>query len=363
MSDAIERVRARAFQVPTDKPESDGTLAWDSTTCIVVELNSNNEVGIGYTYSDVVAASLINRKYAPLIEGQSVWDSHAILSRLSAESRNLGTRGIVACALSAIDVALWDLRAKKLQSPLVDVLGRCRSEVPIYGSGGFTSYSPGELQEQLAGWLEQGIRRVKMKVGREPTADLARVQIARDAIGPNVELFVDANGAYSRKQALSFANQYAELGVSWFEEPVSSDDLDGLRLLRNQSPAPIRITAGEYGFDPIYFRRMLEAEAVDVLMADATRCGGISGFLQAASIGWSYQVPVSAHTAPWLHSNIAAALQNVVHIEYFHDHSRLEQLLFAGVAEPVEGQLVPNLDRYGLGIQVKQDAAQQFEIT
>ena len=149
--------------------------------------------------------------------------------------------------------------------PLVTLLGSVHEVVPVYGSGGFTSYSIEQLQKQLGGWAERGISRVKMKIGTHPDLDLGRVRAAREVIGSGTELFVDANGAYSRKQALAQAHRFAELDVSWFEEPVSSDDLEGLRLLRDRGPAGMDIAAGEYGYDLPYFRRMLEAGAVDVL--------------------------------------------------------------------------------------------------
>jgi len=164
-----------------------------------------------------------------------------------------------------------DLKARLLDLPLITLLGAVRANVPVYGSGGFTSYSMAQLQEQLGGWVADGISRVKMKIGRQPASDLDRVRAAREAIGPGAELFVDANGAYTRKQALATACAFTEFDVSWFEEPVSSDDLDGLRLLRDRAPAGMEIAAGEYGYDLFYFRRMLEAGAVDVLQADATR--------------------------------------------------------------------------------------------
>lgn len=263
-------------------------------------------------------------------------------------------------AISAVDVALWDLKAHLLNLPLVTLLGAVRDSVSIYGSGGFTSYSDEQLRNQFGGWVEQGISRVKMKIGRDANADLHRVAVARDTIGPSAELFVDANGAYSRKQALAQAEKFADSGVSWFEEPVSSDDLEGLRLLRDRAPAGIDIAAGEYGYDSWYFRRMLDAGAVDVLQADATRCGGITGFRQAAALCEAHHVPLSAHTAPTIHMHLGCAAIPLRHLEYFHDHVRIEKMFFDGVSMPIAGELSPNLRRPGMGIEFRQIDAHRF---
>src|SRR5439155_12945794 len=139
-------------------------------------------------------------------------------------------------------------------------------------------------QAQLHGWVRQGIGRVKMKVGASPSSDPSRVRAARAAVGDEVQLMVDANGAYGRKQALQLAAVFAESGVEWFEEPVSSDDLEGLRFIRERAPAVMQIAAGEYGYDAFYFLQMLQAGAVDVLQADATRCLGVTGFISAAKL-------------------------------------------------------------------------------
>jgi L-alanine-DL-glutamate epimerase-like enolase superfamily enzyme len=273
--------------------------------------------------------------------------------------RNIGREGIAASAIAAVETALWDLKGLLLDVPVVTLLGRVRESVPLYGSGGFTSYSIQKLQEQLAGWTTQGIQRVKMKVGRDPAADVERVHAARDVIG-NAELFVDANGAYSRKQALAQAERFAEAGVCWFEEPVSSDDLEGLRLIRDGSPAGMEIAAGEYGYTTSYFRRMLEAGAVDVLQADATRCAGFTGFLQADALCQAHHIELSAHTAPALHMHVCCAAQSLRHLEYFHDHVRIERMLFDGVPEPVGGELRPDLSRPGLGLELKEQDAQKY---
>jgi L-alanine-DL-glutamate epimerase-like enolase superfamily enzyme len=272
--------------------------------------------------------------------------------------RNLGSRGICATAISAVDVALWDLKARLLGAPLVVLLGADRATVPIYGSGGFTSYTAERLTEQLAGWVERdGCAWVKMKIGSRPEDDLRRVEQARAAIRA-AGLFVDANGAYARKQALRFADEFAALGVSWFEEPVSSDDLAGLRLVRDRAPAEIEIAAGEYGYDLPYFRHMLEAGAVDVLQADATRCGGVTGFLRAAAVADAHMMPLSAHTAPALHLHVCCAAPRVRHVEWFHDHVRIERMLFDGAPRPERGLVRPDLSRPGHGLDFKRaDAA------
>jgi len=265
-------------------------------------------------------------------------------------------------AISAVDVALWDLKARLLDVSLVGLLGKIRDHVPVYGSGGFTSYSLEQLQNQLSGWAAAGMRWVKMKIGRDPAADLERVGAARSAIGPGVELFVDANGAYDRKQALLQAERFAAHRVSWFEEPVSSDDLEGLRLIRDRAPAEMNIAAGEYGYDLVYFRRMLEAGAVDVLQADATRCGGYSGLIAVAALCQARSMLLSAHTAPSLHAHVCCALAPVCHVEYFHDHTRIEQMFFDGALTAQDGALAPDPSRLGLGIEFKRADAQRYAL-
>lgn len=357
----VEAVRVFACTIPTDFPESDGTIEWDKTTIVIVEAQCGETVGIGYTYADVSTAKLIDTSLRHVVEGRDAMDVSASWIAMVQAVRNLGRRGIAAMAISAIDIALWDLKARLLQLPLVKLLGATRLGIPIYGSGGFTSYSLGQLQRQLSGWTNSGIRMVKMKVGRNPDEDVERVRHAREAIGSIPRLFVDANGAYRRKQALEFAQQFVESDVSWFEEPVSSDDLDGLRMMRDRAPVGIEIAAGEYGYDAAYFFRMLRADAVDVLQADATRCGGITGFLQADALCTAQSMPLSAHTAPSVHMHACCGVPSAIHLEYFHDHVRIESLLFDGVVKPVEGELVPDLARWGLGLKVRHRDLSKYE--
>ena len=328
---------------------------------MVVHAHGAGECGLGYTYADVSTAKLIASKLAGIVHGRDAMAPQAAWAAMVEQTRNLGRPGITSMAIAAVDVALWDLKARVLGLPLCKLLGMARARVPVYGSGGFTAYSAQRLSEQLGAWVDQGIPRVKMKVGSEPDKDPARVLLAREVIGPRAELFVDANGAYTRKQALGLAERFRDQAqVSWFEEPVSSDDLEGLRLLRDRAPAGMAIAAGEYGYDAGYFRRMLEAGAVDVLQADVTRCAGITELLRVGALCRAHGVPLSLHCGPSIHLHPATALENFAHLEYFHDHVRIEGMLFDGVVDPVEGALAPDLDRPGIGLELKREEAERY---
>ncbi|MCB9575550.1 MAG: mandelate racemase [Polyangiaceae bacterium] len=354
----IESVAVEAYEIPTETPESDGTLAWSSTTWIVVELQAAGERGLGWTCCAPAAADLVRRKLGPLLQGHGALDIPGAHRALLDAVRNVGRPGVAACAISALDVALWDLKARILGVPLSALLGRARSSVPVYGSGGFTSYSASKLERHMAAFVELGLSSAKMKVGRDASADPERVGRVRAAVGSDVDLFVDANGAYQRKQALEMAARFSEFGVSWLEEPVSSDDLEGLRHLRDH--ASLRVAAGEYGYDSFYFLRMLEAGAVDVLMADATRCLGYTGFLEVAALARAFHVPLSTHCAPYLHVPVASAVPDLLHIEYFFDHARIEQKLLDGATVPMKGALTGDASRPGHGFELRRADAQPY---
>ena len=359
----VERVAVSAYRVPTDVPmESDGTLEWSSTTLVLVEVRAAGVTGLGYTYADTATAALIHDTLAHVVCGQDVMANGKIWAAMVASIRNLGRPGIAAMAISAVDVAVWDLKARLLDIPLVTLLGAIRDVVPVYGSGGFTSYSVAQLQAQLAQWVGEGISRVKMKIGRDAVADVVRVAAARNAIGERAELFVDANGAYDRKLALAQAYRFVESQVSWFEEPVYHLDLVGLRLCRDRAPVTMEISVGEYGYHPMDFARIIGAQAVDVLQADASRCEGITGLMLVDALCEAHSLPLSTHCAPSLHAHPGCAAKRVRHIEYFHDHVRIEKMFFDGALTPVNGALRPDLSRPGLGLEFKRSDAAAYAI-
>lgn len=358
----VESVEVRAYRVPTDRPESDGTLRWDSTSVCTVHVEAGGRWGFGYGYATAASARLIVDMLSRSVIGLDALSPAAAWETMRRETRNVGHPGVVRAGIGVVDVALWDLKGKLLDVSVSALMGARREACPVYGSGGFTSYSASELKEQLAGWVDQGIPRVKMKVGREPEKDVARVRSAREAIGPEPALFVDANGAYTGSQAIEMAHRFAEHDVSWVEEPVSSDDLTGLRWIRGRLPPGMRLAAGEYGWDVFYFRRMCEAEAADVVMPDVTRCGGYTGFLQAAEVCNAFSTPVSAHTAPQLGIHVCCAAPRVLHLEWFHDHVRTDRMLIDGTIEPVDGTLSPDRSRPGIGLELKEQDAEEYRV-
>jgi L-alanine-DL-glutamate epimerase-like enolase superfamily enzyme len=357
----VEAIDVSVHTIPTDGPdgkEADGTLEWDSTTCVIVQARAGGRTGLGYTYGPEAVATYIQGKLASIACGSDALRPRATWAAMQVASRNAGTTGVVSMAISAVDNALWDLLARLLDVPLVTVLGDVHEHANIYGSGGFCNYDQGRLQEQLSGWVAQGIPRVKMKVGREPERDRDRVRWAREAIGADTELLVDANGAYQVKEAQHWAQWYADQGVVWLEEPVSSDDLHGLAQIRRQGPPGLAITAGEYGWDIFHFQGLLEHDAVDVVQPDVTRCGGYTSFLRVDALCRARNLALSAHCAPGQSVHAVCACETAVHIEYFHDHARIESQLFDGTLEPQPGgRLVPDRSRPGNGLELKARAA------
>ena len=361
----ITELRVSAYTIPTDLPEADGTLAWDKTTVVLVEPRLEDGVtGLGYAFGHPGMVQLINETLAPKVIGLDIHQTGRAWLEMVRSIRNLGRPGLCSMAIAAVDIALWDTKARCLQQPLHRLLGAVRESVPVYGSGGFTTYTESQLVEQMTGWVAQGIPWVKMKIGtdrgRSWRQDLQRIALVRKAIGPDVELFVDANGAYSETQALQLGRRFREeFEVAWFEEPVTSDDLAGLHRLRDG--LLLDITAGEYGYHLEYFAAMLDRGAVDVLQADVGRCAGVTEWLRVAALAAAHKIDFSAHCGPSLHAAVATVPPNLRHIEYFHDHVRIDHLLFDGVLEPRDGALWPS-DRPGLGLELRRSDAGHFRV-
>jgi L-alanine-DL-glutamate epimerase-like enolase superfamily enzyme len=359
----VIRLAASAYTIPTDTPEADGTLEWTSTTLVLVEAGAEDRTGIGWTYGPATIAEVVTSLLTPAVRETGVLDPPAAHERMCRAVRNAGRPGLCSMAISAVDCALWDLKARLLELPLHRLLGTVHEEVPVYGSGGFTTYDTGRMREQLGHWTaSQGIRRVKIKIGEawgtRESRDVERLRLARDIIGSDVELYADANGAYGVKQAIRVAEAAMGLGLRWLEEPVSSDDLTGLRAVRDA--VDCEVTAGEYGYDLPYFTRLIPA--VDCPQADVTRVGGITEFLRVAGLARAHGRDLSAHCAPHLHAAAMAAIPNARHIEWFHDHARIEAMLFDGALDPDGGAIRPRDDVPGFGLELRRQDAEPYRV-
>lgn len=356
----IDHLEVSHYKIPTTPPESDGTREWNHTNMSVVHVHGGGHKGLGYTYGGSETAALIKGVLSEVVQGGDAMAPTELYMAMWRKIRNVGRPGVASMGISAVDCAIWDLKARLLNVPLATLLGPVRDAAAVYGSGGFTSYSNQQIAEQLGCWANQGMHAVKMKIGREPHRDPERIRTAREAIGPDVKLYVDANGAYSPRQALAQMQMLEQHDVRWFEEPVTSDDREGLHFVREHAAPAIDIAAGEYGYSPFYFREMLQDRATDVLQADITRCGGVTGFMQVAGLCQAFNVPLSGHTAPALHTHPACAAFNFTELEYFHDHVRVESRFFEGLPALVEGHLRPDWSRPGNGLEFKRADAEKF---
>ena len=362
---AVREITTAVYVIPTDAPEADGTLAWDATTIVLARASAGTEQGIGWSYAAAAAQSVITEVLAGVVVGRSALDVPGAAEAMTRAVRNIGRPGIAATAISAVDIALWDLKSRLLGCPLTQLLGQAHDSVPVYGSCGFTSYDDGQTREQLAGWVEKDhIPRVKIKIGESWGAredrDVERVALAREIIGPGAELYVDANGGYGTGQAVRVAHRMAESEVSWFEEPVSSQDLAGLAAVRRQVLPDV--AAGEYSWSLADSARLIAAGAVDCLQLDVTRCGGVTEFLRGSALAAAHNLQVSGHCAPNLHARVGAAVPNLRHVEYFHDHQRIERLLFDGALDPDGGALTPDPGQPGLGLSLREPDADHYRV-
>jgi L-alanine-DL-glutamate epimerase-like enolase superfamily enzyme len=328
---------------------------------VLVEVEAGGELGLGYSYADVAAALIIGDRLAPIVEGGDPAAIPQLHARLAAEVGELGRGGIGARALSAVDAALWDLRARLLGVPLCELFGRARDRVAVCGVGS-AGLGVDEAARELGELAAQGYARVTLPVGARLDEDAARVRAARHAIGTRVALGVDAGGALARKQVLALAGELASSGVSWLEEPVGPADRDGLKLCRDRAPAGMTIAAGATLDEPLLARELLEAGAVDALVADLTRCGGPSGFLRLAALCDAFGLPLAARGAPGLTLHVACAAPPLAHLAFSAEHARIEALLFDGAPQPDGGWLYPDRARPGHGLRLKRQDAQRYLI-
>jgi L-alanine-DL-glutamate epimerase-like enolase superfamily enzyme len=362
----VASVDAAAYRIPTSRPEGDGTLTWDATTWVVVHVTTADPAlpcGVGWTYAPAAAAQVVTTLLADSVCGRPAHEVASAWHAMVRAVRNAGRPGLVGMALSAVDTALWDLRARLLGLPLDRLLGRVNDDVAVYGSGGFTTDPEPLLKVQLEAWAARGFDRVKIKIGESAGTrvdrDLKRVALARRTVGDDVALYTDANGGYSAGQAVRVARRLEDHGVSWLEEPVSSDDHEGLRHVRDHTS--LDVAAGEYGDSLAYYSHLLSAHPVDCVQVDVTRCGGYTEWLRIAALAAAQGLEVSGHCAPSLTVPVALATPGLRHLEWFEDHEQIESRYLEGWRSPQEGRVGPSADP-GHGYAVREQDLRDLRV-
>jgi L-alanine-DL-glutamate epimerase-like enolase superfamily enzyme len=317
-------------------------------------------LGVGVTTSRAV----IHEALKPLLLGQDALAHEKLWEEMFWRVRGFGRKGVAFSAISSIDIALWDLKAKFFGVPLFMLLGPFTATVPIYGSGGWTSFTEDELVREQVGYVERGIPRIKMKVakdfGRAEEEDLRRLAAVRKAVGDDVEIYVDANNGFYAKQAIGFARRMADYDVRWFEEPVLADDIAGLAAIARAIDIPV--ATGEHEYTKYGFKALLEAGGADIVQPDVGRVGGVTEWMKVAHLAHAYNLPVAPHAVQLVHLHLACCTPNLKVVEYLGVSEETDRIFYTEFPEPKNGMWSPYPDRPGLGLELDPRAVERYSI-
>jgi L-talarate/galactarate dehydratase len=359
----ITRVTTRVLRTPADNPLVVGLPApTDTREFVTLELGTDQGlVGLGLTFFGGVLTSALKAAVdalAGLIVGDDPTQVEAIAAKLRHAAGSSGPGGIFTLALSAIDIACWDLKGKAVAQSLCALLGGLRDRVPTYASGALMRPHPVDyLAKAGPRLLDRGFRQMKMQCGSEPTvaASVERVRVVREAIGPDVDLMCDINQLWSVNHAIEVGRRVEPYHLYWLEDPVAHDDYAGLARVADTLVTPI--AAGEYHYGIVPFRHLLEARAIDIVMIDLLRVGGITQWMKVAGMAEAFNLPVVSHLVPEIHVHLVAAIPNGLTVEYMP----WTLSLFEDTPAIEGGQLVVPT-RPGLGLAFDQSAIKRYQV-
>jgi len=359
----VTHVTTRVLRTPADNELVVGLpRPTDSREFVTLELGTDDGlVGIGLTFFGEALTAALKAAVdalAALVVGDDPRQVEAIVAKLRRAAARSGPGGIFTLALSAIDIACWDLKAKAAGMPLCGLLGGLRDRVPTYASGALMRPHPvpylAEAGPRLVGL---GFRQMKMQCGSEPTiaASVERVRVLREAIGPDVDLMCDINQLWSVNQAIEIGHRVEPCHLYWLEDPTAHDDYPGLARIADALTTPI--AAGEYVYGIVPFRHLLERRSIDIVMIDLLRVGGVTQWMKVAGMAEAFNLPVVSHLVPELHVHLIAAIPNGLTVEYmpwslrlFEETPRLEHGHLVVPAKP------------GLGLAFDQTAIKRYQV-
>jgi L-alanine-DL-glutamate epimerase-like enolase superfamily enzyme len=355
----ISSVEVHLVSEPVAGGFGDATRKVESIGFLIVRVRTDSGLeGIGITYNEVggeATQDVIELNMAPRLLGRDPFETEIIYADFVQYMRGVGRKGLTFCALSAIDIALWDLKGKIFDVPLYRLLGGNRTRVPVYASGGWTTYSDEELVAEAMRMVKQGYDKIKLKVGVDggmnPQRDVARIAKVRDAIGPKTTLILDANNCWTAATAARFANRIKDYDILFLEEPVFADDIPGLAQFKRSTDLPLG--TGEHEYTKFGARDLILANAVDVLQLDGARAGGYTEMLKVAAIAQAWNIPIAPHAMENIHLHLAAAVPNAWFVERLLLFEELTSHTFVNAPVPKDGYMeVPDLPGMGLTLNM-----------
>ena len=330
--------------------------------CFAHILTDEGLEGLGTGDGGRTAQLLINESLKPLLIGQDPLRIEKLWDDMFWRLRGVGRKGLAFAAISAVDIALWDLKAKYFNVPLYELLGAYTDSVPIYGSGGWTHFSVDELVAEQLGYVERGMKSVKMKVGKDfgqsEKEDIARLAAVREAVGDEIEILIDANNGYYAKQAIRMAREFAPYRVGWFEEPVLADDIEGLAVIARAIDIPV--ATGEHEYSKYGFRELIARGGADIAQPDIGRVGGVTEWMKVAHLAHAFNLPVAPHAFQVVHLHVTCATPNLRIVEYLGASEEFDRLAYTEFPEPVDGMWSPNPDKPGLGLELNPDVVKKY---
>lgn len=360
MQHKIAAAQVHLVAAPVEAGFADATRKIETLGFVIVRIiTDDGQEGIGITYNEVggeATAELIRRTMVPRLIGRDPLETEVIWQEFFHYLRGVGRKGLTYCALSAVDIALWDLKGKLLGVPVYKLLGGNSTRVPVYASGGWTSYSDDELVAEVTGMVAMGYTAVKFKVGvsggTNLRRDAERVRKVREAVGPDIRLMIDANNCFDAARAVQLANRIREFDIFFFEEPVLADDIPGLARFRRGTDIPL--ATGEHEYTKFGVRDLLVNEATDIVQVDGARVGGYTELIKCAALTQAWNVKFAPHAMEHVHLHFAAATPNVLFLERLLIFEGVSDKIFKNAPAPVDGIMeIPDLPGLGLALDLE----------
>ena len=359
----ISKIQTQIVRLPADEPLAGGPAAPGMTrNFVTLRIGTDAGIeGIGYTFFGAALTGALREAvdaFGQLAIGEDPLRTEAIGAKLRTAAAGSGPGGIQTLALSAIDIALWDIKGKALNLPLWQMIGGARERVPTYASGALMRHFPlDHLVKAGPKLVEKGFRQMKTQLAlpgdTSPAIEVDRIRRMREAIGPDIDLMCDINQRWRVEQAIDIGKRIEDVHLYWLEDVTAHDDYPGLARVSEALDTPV--AGGEYLYGPVPFRHMMEARSVDIIMIDLMRAGGITGWLKIAGMAEAFNLPVVSHLVPEIHVHLIAAIPNGLTVEYMPWTFGL----FEETPQPVKGELVVP-KKPGLGLKFDEAALKRF---